>query len=688
MKNGRVLITDDERSLLEILDQFLSKKGYTVSCADCAEEAVELIDRDEFDVALIDLKLPDRSGIDIVRHLRDKQPRTRCIIMTAYASVESSIEALRLNTFDYVRKPFDLVKIGEVVDAAYGYMMLQDQNSRIIDKLEKANKRLEKRKNDLSRKIMRTNEELARANESLKNHVTRLKMLYQMGRDISSDENWSDALDRFLMALCKYLDAEGAALLLFSDSGKTLNVRTTYQLEEEFLTSTLETLRDAHGRDLTPSEIFSLESYDGERIFSCLEMRRKWRENIIPLIYKGRWLGFLLVRKVYHSRLSYLSDYHFLNTIQTILSEEVANAVTISKLRNLKNFNETILNNINSGVLTTDRDGRIIFLNNRARDLVPDSLEQLHFDDLFVNPFGSGSLFEHLIGSDKPNGSVEVVLSKGDFSVPVRLNTSVVELDDYHGKTLIAIFDDLTEQKRMEEELRRADRLRSLGELSAGVAHEIRNPLTGIATTAQVLREKLADEKDKIKYLTVILDEINRLDGIIKNLLLFAKPQTPNPTKGSISEVLNEVVALLSEKALEHRVRVSIENTLEDDQCIIDRGQIKQVVLNIALNGIEACNEGGNVAIVLGEGEEPSFIRVMVEDSGRGIPAELEDRLYNPFFTTKSNGTGLGLSISRKIVEAHGGRLYHESVEGKGTKFFVEIPRKMAAAVSGNVSSQ
>ncbi|RLF35254.1 MAG: hypothetical protein DRN03_05500 [Thermoplasmata archaeon] len=684
-KKGTLLIVDDEEHICSVLEQFFTRRGYRTICAGSVGSAREFVGKESIDVALIDLKLPDSSGIDIIKEIKSKSPGTKCIVMTGFASIESSIEALRLNVFDYIRKPFDLVVIGEIVDSAYEHTILLKENSAIIEKLERANRRLEKSKEQLSQKIIRANKELEKANESLKKYVARLKMLYQMGRDISSDENWSDALDRFLMALCKYLDASGSALLLFSDSERRLNVRTAFHLEEDFLNEALELLKEAHMRDSIPSEIFSLESCRSGEIRTCLEMKKSWQESVIPLLYRNRWLGFLLVRKRYRTRKAYLTDYPFINTIQTILSEEVANAVNISKLRNLKDFNETILNNINSGVLTTDKHGKVVYLNSRARDIIGSEMLGSHFDTLFPNPFGNSSLFERLIGDSKKSRSIECVLRKNEENtIPVRLSTTVVELDEYHGKTIVAIFEDLTEQKKMEEELRRADRLRSLGELSAGVAHEIRNPLTGIATTAQLLREKLADEEDKIKYLSVILDEINRLDGIIKNLLLFARPQKPNPSEGAVFSIVEAVVPLIEEKAKERGVTVRLINELDDDTCMMDSDQIKQVLLNIAINGIEACSDGGRLTISIRQAEEPSFIQIELADTGKGIPDDIGDKLYNPFFTTKSNGTGLGLSISRKIVESHGGKIYHRSKPGEGTSFFVELPRKMAVVAKAD----
>lgn len=681
-KKGSVLVIDDEHAILGILDEYLAERGYDVVTAGNGAQAIEAIEHRGFDVALVDLKLPDQDGITLIESFKKIRPDMKCVVMTAFASLESTIEALRLNAFDYILKPFDLVKIGEVVDAAYNDSILGDSSEEKFQELEETKKLLEESREDLHQKISKANEKLAKASESIDKHVMRLKMLYQMGRDISTNEDWSDSLDRFLMALSNYLEANGTGLLLFSDFGRVLQVRTAYHIEEELIDSAVRMLLGAHSRDLCPSEVFHLESCESGEVTTCLAMKEPWEHTVIPLLYKGRWLGFLLLKKTYETRRGYLSDYHFIHTLQTILTEEVANAVNISRLRNLKNFNETLLDNINSGVISTDSDGLIVFMNGRAHEMLGEvGGVYFQFNDLFANPFGSGGLFDHLTMQEQRNMSIEGTLMVPDGgTVPVRLNTTVVDIDEYHGKSVVAIFDDLTEQKAMEEELRRADRLRSLGELSAGVAHEIRNPLTGIATTAQVLKEKLQDDPEKTEYITVILDEIKRLDDIIKNLLTFARPLVPEPAEYKIGKVLEEAIALMKEKASGSTVELRLEVKIEDDMCFVDGDQMKQVALNLIMNGIEACGKGGEIFIQVKEADEKKNILVEFSDTGEGIQPDVADKLYNPFFTTRAEGTGLGLSITRKIIESHGGHIHHESSQGKGTRFYVEFPRRVAAA--------
>jgi len=680
-QKGPLLIVDDEGPVVEIIENHFRDKGFAVQTANSGREARKVLKEKNFEIALVELKLPDCSGIDLINTFNRKLPQVKCIVMTSHASIETTIKALRLNVFDYIRKPFDMDQIGEVVEAAYNHNVMLRENTEIIKKLEQANKKLEDSRNVMSRKIIKTNDKLARSNKSLKKHITRLKMLYQMGRDISSNENWDDALDRFMIAFCQYLDAEGAAILLFSRGVQRLKPRAFYHLTGEFIAEAVDRIRNAQQKDLLQSDIFCLEGCD-RRITTCVASTRPWDNTVIPLLFKGRWLGFLIFRKSYKSRMDYLKDYYFINTIQTIFTQEVANAVNISRLRNLKDFNETILENINSGVLKTDKNGKIVFLNRRGREILGYQVsDSVYFNDLFEQDRHKRDIFRELISEEEGKSSFENYISvKGEKRIPLKISWSLVQTDMYSGKTIVAVFEDLSEQKAIEKELRRADRLRSLGELSAGVAHEIRNPLTGIATTAQVLSEKLRAESSKKEYISVILSEINRLDDIIKNLLNFAKPASPSFTRGSIERIIRTCTDLLRKKADSRRVRIEIINELENDLCILDSDQMKQVVLNLSRNAIQACEEGGTLCIKIREADENDMLCIEFRDDGTGIEEKISDKLYNPFFTTRSDGSGLGLSISRKIIESHRGTITHKSKPGKGTVFFVKIPRELEQA--------
>jgi nitrogen-specific signal transduction histidine kinase len=525
--------------------------------------------------------------------------------------------------------------------------------------------------------------------ERLQRVAAQLKTLYHMGRDLGEDENWSDALDRFLMALVNFMGASGAGLLLFSDNERALSARAVFHLDEALVAHIIETVREGWKNHARASEIHSLESYgSGERPTSCLERTAPWAVTVIPMRHRGRALGFLVLDKGYASGLDFQWDYHFLSTLQTIFAEEIANASYISELRQLSRFNHKVLDNIRSGVVTTDLAGGIRYANSWANEMCPRlrglARAPIAFDELFRSADGGAGLFVHCLAAENDSTAMEVECHAGDRAFPARLRVTRMHDDLVNGTVVVAIFDDLSEIKRMEEALRRNDRLRAIGQLSAGVAHEIRNPLAGIATTAEVLSGKLGPDDERTKYTRVILDEVTRLDGIVRNLLAFAKPPRPTIAPCAVEDLLGRIRGLVEEQAQARGVELAASASDTAMACLADPAQLTQVLLNLALNAVQACGAGEHVR-VRARAESAGardWIIIDVEDDGPGVPREIRATLFDPFVTTRAQGTGLGLAISRQIVEDHHGSLTCTFLE-RGTRFTVKIPaHTVATAVS------
>lgn len=527
----------------------------------------------------------------------------------------------------------------------------------------------------------------AEERERLQRVAAQLKTLYHMGRDLGEDENWSDALDRFLMALVNFMSASGAGLLLFSDQERSLSARAIFHLDEALVARVISTVRDGwkvHARGL---EIHSLESYgSGERPTSCLERTMAWNLTIIPMRHRGRALGFLALDKAYASGHDFQWDYHFLSTLQTIFAEEIANASYISELRQLSRFNHKVLDNIRSGVVTTDQEGLLRYANAWANDMCPRlrsiSRAPLAFDDLFQSAEGAPALFQRFMASQSDSMVVEVTCHGGGAAVfPARLRLTRMHDDLLNATVVVAIFDDLSEFKRMEEAVRRNDRLRAIGQLSAGVAHEIRNPLAGIATTAEVLAGKLGAGDERIRYTRVILDEVTRLDGIVRNLLAFARPPQPTIAPCAVDGLFDRIRNLVTEQASARGVELHAQTGNPGLTCLADSAQLTQVLLNLALNAVQECRTGDAVSVSARAESEGArdWVVIDVEDNGPGVPVEVRGTLFEPFVTTRAQGTGLGLAISRQIVEDHHGSLACAFLE-KGTRFTVRIPAHTVTA--------
>jgi signal transduction histidine kinase len=236
--------------------------------------------------------------------------------------------------------------------------------------------------------------------------------------------------------------------------------------------------------------------------------------------------------------------------------------------------------------------------------------------------------------------------------------------------------------KRSQNIMRRADRLASLGTLIASLAHEIRNPLVSIKTFTQLLPERIEDEEFRNYFLKVASGEIDRLTGLINELLGFARPSEPRLEGEDVNAIIDKMEVLVATEA--RRKNVSLQKDFARDlpQVKVDAEQLKQVLLNILLNAIQAIQGEGKVWIetrltqVPIEDKVEPFVQIEVRDNGVGIPAENLERIFDPFFSTRPEGSGLGLGISHQIIHDHGGFIGVESEVGKGTSFKVHLPLK------------
>ncbi len=273
-------------------------------------------------------------------------------------------------------------------------------------------------------------------------------------------------------------------------------------------------------------------------------------------------------------------------------------------------------------------------------------------------------------------------IEKGDLQYRVN-----IVRDDEIG-TLAAAFDRMADRlmqrerelKQSQTTLRRADRLSSLGLLTAGLAHEIRNPLVAIRTFTQLLPERYDDPEFRNGFQGLALKEVDRICGLINDLLSFARPSKPNVAPENISDVVENIARILESQAKEKNVEITREFDLRVPKVWIDKEQMKQVFMNLILNAIQAMKGGGSIVIstrISARNNDELIkecVQVEIRDTGVGIPEENLEHIFDPFFTSKDEGSGLGLAVSHQIVQEHGGFLTVESTVGKGTTFFVHVP--------------
>jgi len=235
--------------------------------------------------------------------------------------------------------------------------------------------------------------------------------------------------------------------------------------------------------------------------------------------------------------------------------------------------------------------------------------------------------------------------------------------------------------KKSNNVLRRADRLSSLGLLTAGLAHEIRNPLVAIRTFTQLLPERYEDPEFRENFKSLALKELDRICGLVNDLLNFARPSPPKVSPEDANELVEGIVRILESEAKEKDVSINLRLAPGLPKIFIDKEQIKQVSMNVILNAIQAIEGGGEVEVItrmFSKDSSERFLQIEVRDTGVGIEEGDLENIFNPFFTTKEDGNGLGLSISHQIIQEHSGYIVADSKPGKGTAFYINLPERRA----------
>ncbi|MCS7464546.1 ATP-binding protein [Paenibacillus doosanensis] len=237
------------------------------------------------------------------------------------------------------------------------------------------------------------------------------------------------------------------------------------------------------------------------------------------------------------------------------------------------------------------------------------------------------------------------------------------------------IFKDVTNLRSLEEQVQRSDRLAMIGQIAAGTAHEIRNPLTSIKGFLQVLRRTLQEQgmERECGYTEVMLTEMNRINELVNEFLLLSKPKNVTYASVDLSQVVRDIMPIINNEAILHGVIVQCDISDRLPRIIADREMLKQVFLNICKNGIEAMGDGGHLTITERVDNEERKVNIDIHDTGPGIPLFVIDKIFDPFFTTKEEGTGLGLSICQRIIHDIGGHI-RVSSKGYGTTFTLSIP--------------
>jgi PAS domain S-box-containing protein len=370
------------------------------------------------------------------------------------------------------------------------------------------------------------------------------------------------------------------------------------------------------------------------------------------------------------------------------LAVAIENAQLFTEVQNAKIYNETLLQNLTTGVVAADRSGLITVFNREVEQITGFTASELLTRKISNLPEPLRDILGETLGNGDRQEGREIVLRSGDKNTVLRASSSIFHGQDGEPLGALMVLTDITTLKRLEMQIRRSDRLASLGTLSAGMAHEIKNPLVSIKTFAQLLPERYQDSDFRETFFSLIGHEVDRIDSLVNQLLRFARPAKPVLKPIHVHEVLEKALLLVGHRLYQKDIKLTRSWRADVDTIRADVDQIEQVFLNFFINALDAMKTGGSLTISTQIGSTETWptavpsdpfdvreiLRISVEDDGIGIKPEDVPHVFDPFFTTKDYGTGLGLSVVHGIVQEHGGQIEVESELNHGTSFHIMLP--------------
>lgn len=348
---------------------------------------------------------------------------------------------------------------------------------------------------------------------------------------------------------------------------------------------------------------------------------------------------------------------------------------TTTTLSRVKALSDSLVENMPIGLLAIDEKGTVASFNQTAETILHrPAREVLLRKAQEILPVSLSDFIRQL----KEKGSIEreVLCSlPGDIEIPLEVVGTTLREEGGGFIGHVVLFRDLTEIHRLKEEVVRAQRLASIGRLAAGVAHEIRNPLSSIKGFATYFRERYREVPQDKQTAEIMIQEVERLNRVVGQLLEFARPMSVERRPTGARSLVQHSLRMVESQIREKEIRVETRIDEEIPRLAVDPDRLQQAMLNLYLNGIEAMEKGGTLTVSIQRMQgERRMVEVSVSDTGKGIGEEDLVHIFDPYFTTKSSGTGLGLAIVHKVVESHGGEVRAESEKGRGTKVILSLP--------------
>lgn len=655
-----ILIIDDSQEICDFLSQYvLPELGYRAMIARTGRQGLNRLRQQVPEMILLDLQLPDISGLDLLRLIAQEGHDVPVILMTAHGSEGIAVEAFRLGARNYLIKPFSETEAQAVIEQAL------------------RERRLQREKDQLT--------------QNLQQRVQELTVLYAIGKSVSALLDQEELLIRIVEAGVYITRAEEGFLLLLDPEANELYLRAAKNIgaarAQSLRMPTEDTLAGQVIRTAKPVRI------DASKQGAPLKFKTGFLVRAllqVPLIVGNTVIGVLGVDNQQSLRTFTENDQYLLSALADYAALALENARLYDEAKRSEERYRNLFANAYDFIFTLDQRLRLTSTNKvgpsitgyTAEELVGQPLEALCTSDSWEHI--RQELGELLRGKAIPPFELQLRRNDGErlyLEVSAQPVRNEGRSDGVH-----CIARNLTERRRLEAQLLQAEKLSALGQLVAGVAHELNNPLTSISGFTQLMLRDQNLPESVHTDLSHIHSQAERAARIVQSMLVFAREHTPERRLVSLNQIIQDTLTLRAYQLKVDNITTVIGFDPNLPQTVADPYQMQQVVLNLINNAHHAITAKGGAGQLLlrtrlvnqaadGTWSKPS-VQFSIADTGVGIPKKDLSRIFDPFFTTKpvGQGTGLGLSICFGIVQEHGGRIWAESELGHGTTVLVELP--------------
>lgn len=668
MINQRILVVDDEKGVVHSCVRILERQGFTVSGLTDSQAAPDLLRQESFDLLLTDIKMPRLDGLELLRLAKEIDPHLTVVLITGYGTMEDAINAIRLGAQGFLMKPFEPEELVSTI------------------------------KNNLARR--------AQLQDSLR--LQTLLPLLEINQ-ILQVAGGEASLVRRVLEIARH--ETGAARLAwlschppaFKSSFKNPTINKADARPKSQVVEMAVVCQNGLQPSQLPQRAIDEVLAGGQPCWlladGTLAATLAGQSNVIgallPLVIKGEVVGLLTAETGSEGRSGPFNQISLdlLSVLAGQLAITLENVQLFQQTEALRMFNEDIIRNMTNGLIAIDQDGYVTAFNPAAATMLGYQAEEALWKPLhqLTPPQGEDliKIFNETLTSGKSYAHQEIVLyHRTGTTLPVSVSTAPlgtgITVDCPVG--VVGVLEDLSEIKAMEAERRRLDRLAALGEMSAVVAHEIRNPIAGIAAGIDYVTRHAPKDSPEYEGAAMMRGEIQRVNRILEDILFVARPTRLRLSSEDIGQILESVLKRCQAQVKENQIKVISHYGENLPHLRVDRQRLEQVFTNLIINATQAMPQGGELSLqtdlVPGQnGTAVEQVRVVIADTGPGIPVEAQQQIFEPFFTTKTRGTGLGLTVARRIVEEHGGAIKVQSEAAQGTCFVISLPVAQRAAL-------